>query len=213
MKDEKSLLTISRVALVIFLILIVKIAVAQNKLASNESLGLSYSYESSRLMNDRMFVKGNYILGRRSFEIGISLDSYKMNTQGMSFEHRVFLNKKKNEHADFNLDDYNLRSFILYKFVMFSSTTKSLRQDQTINVSEKVTSNSLTSPSFRSIEHYVGIGAEYKLFEHLFMEAMGVAGVNIIKNNSETVVINKKMLPKSDMGLSWNISLSMNYYF
>ena len=99
MKDRKILHTISRIALVIFLIFIVKTAVAQNKLASNELLGLSYSYESSRLMDERMFAKGNYVLGRRSFEIGINVNSYKMNTQGMSFEHRVFLNKKKNEHG------------------------------------------------------------------------------------------------------------------
>lgn len=200
----------------IFLLLVmafVKVGNAQNSLKDTESFGISYSYESSRILNDRMFIKGNYTLGRRSFEAGISLNSYSPNTQGFLFQHKVFLNKKKNEHADFNIKEYNIRTFAIYKFIMFGSSTNSLRKKPEIIESDNVMKNTLTNANINTIEHYIGFGVEFKLYKKLFIEVMGVGGINIIKNNSQAVIIKDSIVPKSDTGLSWDLTLSMNYNF
>jgi hypothetical protein len=200
----------------IFLLLVisfVKVGNTQNSLKDTESFGISYSYESSRILNDRMFIKGNYTLGRRSFEAGISLNSYSPNTQGFLFQHKVFLNKKKNEHADFNIKEYNIRTFAIYKFIMFGSSTNSLRKKPVIRESDNVVKNTLTNTNINTIEHYIGLGVEFKLYKKLFIEVMGVGGINIIKNNSQAVIIEDSIVPKSDAGLSWDLTISMNYNF
>jgi hypothetical protein len=200
----------------IFLLLViafVKVGNAQNSIKDTESFGISYSYESSRILNDRMFIKGNYTLGRRAFEAGISLNSYSPNTQGFLFQHKIFLNKKKNEHAEFNIEEYNIRTFAIYKFIMFGSSTKSLRKKPRVKSTNEVMPNSLTHASINTIEHYVGVGVEFKLYKNFFIEIMGVGGINIIKNNSQAVIVDDSILPKSDAGLSWDLTLSMNYNF
>jgi hypothetical protein len=199
--------------LLLLVMAFVKVGNAQNSLKDTESFGISYSYESSRILNDRMFIKGNYTLGRRSFEAGISLNSYSPNTQGFLFQHKVFLNKKKNEHADFNIKEYNIRTFAIYKFIMFGSSTNSLRKKPVIRESDNVVKNTLTNTNINTIEHYIGLGVEFKLYKKLFIEVMGVGGINIIKNNSQAVIIEDSIVPKSDAGLSWDLTISMNYNF
>jgi hypothetical protein len=201
------------ILLIVIMTGLLKVSVAQNSTEDKESYGISYSYESSRMLNDRMFIKGNYILGRRSFEAGISLDSYTPGKQGFLFQHKIFLNKKMNEHAEFNIKDYNIRTFAVYKFIMFGSSTKSLRNSPAKMPSNDANANPITQPTINTIEHYLGFGVEFKLYKKLFIELMGVGGINIIKNNSHAVIIDNSLLPKSDAGLSWDVTLSMNYNF
>lgn len=205
--------TSKKVILLLFVLVTVKAGIAQNSIEDKESYGISYSYESSRMLNDRMFIKGNYTLGRRTFEAGISLNSYSPNTQGFLFQHKIFLNKKLNEHAEFNIKDYDIRTFVLYKFIMFGSSTNSLREKPEIRESENMMANSLTNENINTIEHYIGIGVEFKLYKKLFIEMMGVGGINIIKNNSQAIEIKNSIVPKSDAKLSWDLTLSMNYNF
>jgi hypothetical protein len=199
--------------LLLLALIVVKVGISQNSIKNTESFGISYSYESSKILNDRMFIKGNYTLGRRSFEAGISLNSYSPDTQGFLFQHKVFLNKKKNEHAEFNIKDYNIRTFAIYKFIMFGSSTNSLRKKPEIKSSDGVMPQSLTNANINTIEHYIGFGVEFKLYKNFFIEMMGVGGINIIKNNSQAVIIKDTIVPKSDAGFSWDFTLSMNYNF
>jgi hypothetical protein len=96
---------------------------------------------------------------------------------------------------------------------MFGSSTKSLRKKPRVKSTNEVMPNSLTHASINTIEHYVGVGVEFKLYKNFFIEIMGVGGINIIKNNSQAVIVDDSILPKSDAGLSWDLTLSMNYNF
>lgn len=190
-----------------------KTGVSQAQPVGNEAFGVGYNIETSRLLSSRMFIEGNYTLGRRTFEIGISPGSYNTQGQGFMFRHRVFLNRAKNNNQEFQINDYNIRTFALYKFVTFSSNTQTLRKDHNIPETESVFENQITKPTINTIEHYLGFGIEFKVFNKLFMETIALGGINFIKNNSEIVVIEEKMLPKADLDLSWNLSIGMNYRF
>jgi len=204
---------VKHVIILLLILATAKVSLSQNFTDNKEIFGLSYNYETSRILKDRMFAIGNYTIGRRSFEVGVSMNSYTPGSQGFLLQHKVFLNKKQNEYTDFNLKDYNIRTYAIYKFVMFGSPVNSLRKNYDVIESERITQNSLASPSINTIEHYLGFGVEFDLYDNLSVEAMGVGGVNIIKNNSKAIVIDDQILPKSDLYLSWDISIGMNYRF
>ncbi|MFW5963166.1 MAG: hypothetical protein ACOCRW_02110, partial [Bacteroidota bacterium] len=192
-----------------------KTGVSQAQPVGNETFGVGYNIETSRLLNSRMFIEGNYTLGRRTFEIGISPGSYNTQGEGFMFRHKVFLNQAKNNNKEFQINDYNIRTFALYKFVTFSSNTQTLRKNHSIPEPdpESVFESPITNSTINTIEHYLGIGVEFRVFNKLFMETIALGGINFIKNNSEIVVIEEKMLPKSDLDFSWNLSIGMNYRF
>lgn len=194
-------------------LVISKTGIAQPQSTGNEVFGVGYNIETSRLLSSRMFVEGNYTLGRRTFEIGISPGSYNTQGQGFIFRHKVFLNRVKNNTGKFHIDDYNIRTFALYKFVTFSSNTKTLRKEHDIPEPESVFENPITNPNINTIEHYLGIGLEFRVVNKLFIETVALGGINFIKNNSEIIIIEEKMLPKADLDFSWNFSLGMNYRF
>lgn len=186
---------------------------AQDSRGYKEIFGVSSSYESSRMINDRMFLIGNYTVGRRSFELGLSVGNNQFDSQGFLFQHKIFLNQKQEVDQDFDLKNHNLLFFAVYKFVMYGSSTNSLRQDHEIIRSDQITTNSMSSPTINTIEHYAGIGMEWNMFHNLYIEMMGVGGLNILKNNSEAIVINDKLLPKSNAKFSWDVSIGLNYRF
>jgi len=204
---------VKRVIILLLILATAKVSLSQNSAGNEEIFGLSYNYETSRILKDRMFAIGNYTIGRRSFEIGISINSYTPGSQGFLFQHKVFLNKKQNEHADFELKNYNIRTYAIYKFVMFGSPVNSLRKNHDVVESERITQNSLASTNINTIEHYLGFGAEFDLYDNLSVETMVVGGVNNIKNNSKAIVIEDQILPKTDLYLTWDISIGMNYRF
>ena len=204
---------VKQVIILLLILSIGKVSFSQNFTENKEIFGLSYHYETSKILKDRMFAIGNYIIGRRSYEVGISMKSYTPGNQGFLFQHKVFLNKKQNEYADFNLKDYKIKTYAIYKFIMFGSPANSLKNDHDVNEAQRFTHNPLTTSSINTIEHYLGIGVEFNVYENLSIEAMGVGGVNIIKNNSKAIFIDDQILPKSDLYLSWDISIGMNYRF
>ena len=214
MKNITYIRLIIKIGVIISLALTIgKRSLSQNSTENKEIYGFSYNYETSRILKDRMFVKGNYTIGRRSFEVGISMNSLKTNRQGFLFQHRIFLNKMQNKHSDFNLEDYIIKTYAIYKFVMFGSPVNSLRKNYDVIENERITQNSLTSPGITTLEHYLGFGIEFGLNDNLSVEAMGVGGVNFIKNNSKAIVIEDQILPKTDLYLSWDISIGVNYRF
>jgi len=204
---------VSHVIIFLFFLTISKEIWSQNFVENKEIFGLSYHYETSKMLKDRMFALGNYTIGRRSYEVGISMNSYAPGNQGFLFQHKVFLNKNQNEYADFNLKDYDIKTYAIYKFVMFGSPANSLKKSFDATKAERLTHTPLNTLSINTIEHYLGLGAEFNIYDNLSIEAMGVCGVNIIKNNSKAIVIDNQILPKSDLYLSWDISIGMNYRF
>jgi hypothetical protein len=205
--------TVKKIIFLILTFLFVKTAYTQIPGTSNEIFGLGYSIETSRILNNRMFIEGNYTLGRRTFEVGLTPGSYNTDGQGFLFKHKIFLNKKKGNNRQFSLKNHKLRTFAVYKFVMFSSTTKTLRQEYKIREPESVFQNTLTSPTINTIEHYLGLGMEVNIYNDLFVEVIGVGGINFLKNNSQAIIIEEKVLPKVDLDISWDISLGINYRF
>ena len=204
---------VKHVIILLLILATAKVSLSQNSAGNEEIYGLSYNYETSRILKDRMFAIGNYTIGRRSFEAGISMNTYTPASQGFLFQHKVFLNKNQNEHSDFNLKDYKIRTYAIYKFIMFGSPVKSLRKKYDVIESDRITQNSLASPSINTIEHYLGFGAEFDIFDNLSIETMIVGGINNIKNNSKAIVIENQILPKTDLHLTWDISFGMNYRF
>ncbi|MFO8235306.1 MAG: hypothetical protein R6U04_07885 [Bacteroidales bacterium] len=209
-KYKKLLLSI---AITFVVIASAKTSMSQTQSMSKEVFGVGYNIETSRLLSNRMFIEGNYTLGRRTFEVGITPGSYNTEGQGFMFRHKVFLNRNKNSHQEFNINDYNIRTFGLYKFVTFSSNTQTLRKTHNLPKPESAFENPITSSTINTIEHYLGFGVEFKLVNKLFIETIALGGINFIKNNSEIVVIEDKLLPKSDLDFAWNISMGMNYRF
>ncbi len=210
---EKKRKASKKIILFIILGMMINTGYSQISLAENESLGINYSYESSRMIKNRMFIQANYTVGRKSFEFGFSTNSIKMNTQGFLFKHKVFLNRNNNEYEDFNVESYKIRPYAIYKFVMFSSPAGSLR-DRTIRLEPgNPFQNSITSSTINTIEHYLGLGTEFKLYNKIFIECMAAGGLNFLKNNSEAVIINDRLLPKASVELTWDLSLGVNYRF
>jgi hypothetical protein len=186
---------------------------SQNSGLENEIYGMGFSFQSSRLINSRMFVEGNYTLGRRTFEIGVSTGSYTSDEQGFLFKHKIFLNKKLNKKESFNLDNHRFKTFAVYKFVMFTSSAKHLRKDFKVVESDFVINNPVSTPTINTIEHYLGVGMEFTFFNHLSVEAMGGAGINFVRNNSNLEIIEDKLLSQANTDLSWDLTFGINYRF
>jgi len=190
-----------------------KTGYSQNPISQDEIFGIGYSIETSRLLNNRMFIEGNYTIGRRTFEVGLSPGSYNTDGQGFLFKHKIFLNKKQDEHGMFDFKNHKFRTFAIYKFVMFSSTTKTLREDFEVIEPESIVMNSLSSPTINTIEHYIGLGIEFSIYDNLYIDMAAVGGLNFLKNSSKVILIENKLLPKVDLDFSWDMSIGMSYRF
>jgi len=214
MKNLKRIVRLVKATTLLFILLVVgKAGYSQGSVFENEMYGFGFSLESSRLLNDRMFVEGNYTLGRRTFEIGISTGSYRSDEQGFLFRHKIFLNRKANKDESFNLSNHKFKTYVMYKFVMFTSGTSALRKDFDVIESETIFENSFAAPTLNTIEHYIGLGMELDLFNNFSIDVMGGAGINFIRDNSNIIITEDRMLSQAGTDLSWDLSLGINYRF
>jgi hypothetical protein len=88
-----------------------------------------------------------------------------------------------------------------------------LRKDFKVVESDFVINNPVSTPTINTIEHYLGVGMEFTFFNHISVEAMGGAGINFVRNNSNLEIIEDKLLSQANTDLSWDLTFGINYRF
>ena len=186
-------------------------AKAQFKENLGDSFSAGFSQEINGLMKHRSIISGQYVHGRRTFELGLLLSRYER-VAGFVFKHQYFLNKNRNAD-DYNIGDYGFRPFLIYHFVYNQDISETfLRQDLTGN-SFFMGSAPEQTPTMMSIEHYLGVGAEINITHSMYLNAYAGGGLYFYRNNARIVSEGEGVLPQQLTDFTWNISLGMGFRF
>ena len=73
--------------------------------------------------------------------------------------------------------------------------------------------NMSQTPTFNTIEHYLGLGMEVDLIPHLYLNAYAGGGFYFYRHDSRLVQKEDSLLPEQMNGFNWNLNLGVGYRF
>jgi len=154
----------------------------------------------------------NIVKARRTYELAAIIDEEE-GVNGAEFVHKIFLNKKK-ESEDYHLGNYSFRPYLVYNLVYQREISNTQKNNNLIIYgSDYIDVANIEEPEkVTLIQHYIGIGLEQDLFEHLFLNASVFSGIHLGENNN-----NNKIDPAKDQkqenAYSWNVKFGFGYRF
>ncbi len=154
----------------------------------------------------------NIVKARRTYELAAIIDEEE-GINGAEFMHKIFLNKK-DQSDDYNIGNYSLRPFLVYNLVYLRELSNTQKNNNLIiTESDFYYVGDLEEPEkVILIQHFVGMGLEQDIFQHLFINASAFTGIRLGKNNN-----NNKIDPAKDQiqenAYSWNVKFGFGYRF
>jgi len=176
-----------------------------------DSFGASLYREVNGLIDSRSLVSAEYIHGRRTFELGLVINHQEASS-GVLFRHQLFLNSTEKDR-DYDPDNFNLRPYLVYQFIYDKDISDlSLRRDvdgEAIPVGSEMSKDQ----TFRTIEHYLGLGLEADLLPHIYLNVYAGCGLYFYRHDTRMVLKDEMLLPEQMTGFNWNVSLGLGYRF
>jgi len=186
-------------------------AQAQLRENSNDSFSAGFSQDINGLVKGRNTLSGQYVHGRRTFELGLLLSHYE-SVAGFVFRHQFFLNKNR-FGGDYHARDYGFRPFLIYHFVFNQDVPETFLRHDLSGESFFLGRVPEQTPTMMSIEHYLGIGAEINLTGTVYFNTYAGGGLYFYRNNSRIVNEGEGVLPQQLTDFTWNISVGLGYRF
>jgi hypothetical protein len=197
--------------MLMFALLIGTPTVAQFKDNPGDSFSAGISQEINGLIKGRNTLSGQYVHGRRTFELGLLLSRYE-SVAGFVFKHQYFLNRNQDDDQ-YQVADYGFRPFLIYHFVYNQDIPETFLRQDLSGDSFFMGPAPEQTPSMMSIEHYLGVGAEMNVTASVYLNAYAGGGLYFYRNNSRIVSDEESMLPQQLTDFTWNISLGMGFRF
>lgn len=154
----------------------------------------------------------NFVMARRTYELAVIIDENE-GVNGAEFVHKIFLNRNKG-NDEYNVKDFSLRPYIVYNLVYQRSISKTqLNNNLIIDGNDYYSVSGLEEPvKVTTIEHYIGLGIERDIFQHIFVNANLFTGIHLGKNNN-----NNKLDASKDQhqenAYSWIVKFGFGYRF
>ena len=154
----------------------------------------------------------NLVMARRTYELAAIIDEEE-GINGAEFIHKIFLNRK-DRSDDYHIGNYSLRPYVVYNLV-YQREISNTQKNNNLIITESdfyYVGDLEESEKVTLIRHYVGIGLEQDIFQHLFINASAFTGILLGKNNN-----NNKIEPAKDQtqenAYSWNVKFGFGYRF
>jgi len=186
-------------------------AQAQFKEDPKDSFSVGFSHEINGLIHGRSTFSGQYVHGRRTFELGLLLSRYE-SLAGFVFKHQFFLNQNRSGD-NYHAQDYGFRPFLVYHFIYNQDIPETFLRNDLSGDSFFLGPVPEQTPTMMSIEHYLGIGAEINLTGTVYANMYAGGGLYFYRNNSRIVSDNEGVLPQQLTDFTWNVSLGLGYRF
>jgi hypothetical protein len=199
------------VLIFLIIILIAPSAKGQFKEDAADSFSAGFSQEINGLIKGRNILSGQYVHGRRTFELGLLLSRYER-VAGFVFKHQYFLNRNRNKD-EYQIADYGIRPFLIYQFVYNQDIPETFLRQDLSGDSFFMGPTPQQTPSMMSIEHYLGFGAEVNITRSMYLNAYAGGGLYFYRNNVRVVSEGEGVLPQQLTDFTWNISLGMGFRF
>jgi len=154
----------------------------------------------------------NFVKARRTYELAAIIDDEE-GINGAEFVHKIFLNKKEASEI-YDMGNFSFRPYIVYNLVYLRALSNTQKNNNyVIYDSDLYRVSDIEEPEkVTTIEHYLGVGIEQDIFNHLFINASAFTGIYLGRNNN-----NNKIDPAKDQSqenaYSWNIKFGFGYRF
>ena len=154
----------------------------------------------------------NFVKARRTYELAVIIDEEEGVT-GAEFVHKIFLNKK-NATGDYYIGNYLFRPYLVYNLVYLREISSTQKDNNLIiNGSDLYSAADLEEPEkVTLIQHYLGVGLEQDIFEHLFVTASAFTGIHLGENNNNNKIDPAKKT-RQENAYSWNVKFGFGYRF
>lgn len=213
MRNNYPQLTIKKITTIILLLCLqIRVSQAQENfvpLVVGSSINQSINNE---INGGNLTVGLNFVKARRTYELAAIIDDEE-GVNGAEFVHKIFLNKKEASEI-YDMSNFSFRPYIVYNLVYLRSLSNTQKNNNlTIYGNDLYNVSDLEDPEkVTTIEHYLGLGVEQDIFNHLFINASVFTGIHLGKNNN-----NNKIDPTKDQkqenAYSWNIKFGFGYRF
>ena len=184
---------------------------AQFKEDHSDSFGAGFYQDINGLVKGRNALTGQYIHGRRTFEMGILLDHFSSHS-GFIFRHQFYLNRTRGRQ-EFHPADFSVRPYLVYNFIYNKGISENhLRSNpgsSQINFNQDIQQ----VPIINTIEHYFGLGTELDLAANVYLNVYAGGGLYFYRNDSRMVNDHDQLLPEQITGFTWNMSVGVGYRF